>query len=108
MTDYDEAAAVQRGFTLLAHVRPEFYRPVDLGRLDISNAFACMLRETFGSYFGILPDLKVIAGFDGSDTAFAVEYGFCAPVGDSPEEYDEMSEALTREWVRRITEVRNA
>jgi len=101
MTEFDAAALVDKGFTLLTGENgPGWVNAVDPDMVDVRSIFMCPVAQVYGSYDS---GLEILAGyadaFPGHD--FASANGF-----DAPQVREDQYDALDAEWKRRITATR--
>lgn len=96
MTSISERVAA--GTAWLDENRPGWFNEIDLRRLDLHECCLCVIGQTFGCYASAANPFEL-------DRNVAVEHGFNAPIkGDWWAE----NERLQDEWVRVITERREA
>ena len=93
----DVATRVAKGVALLDEQKPGWVGQVDLIKLDIRDPERCILGQTCEGFN---------AGLDELDVEYACEYGFDCWVEDEVEDELEDFYALTQEWKRVITILR--
>ena len=89
---------IQAGAKLLEEkVEPDWFKKIDLQRLDMFHCTFCVLGQIFGDYFDGLAQLEGVQyHFEVSDN-FAIDHGFTTSAVDG-HEFDQ----LTQEWMAYI------
>lgn len=86
---------VAEGADLLDTEHPDWWRTIDIGRLDLADRCRCVLGQIWGDYYQapITLDDAVLCGFDASEATMA-----------APEEFTELTEAWLALIERRRAE----
>lgn len=69
------AECVKRGSTLLDHQQPNWYKNIDLNKLDLSDSDKCILGQTFGNFYENPLVSEFILGHD-EFYEFVEDHGF--------------------------------